>query len=119
VLDLCGRASLLETFAVIEACGLTLAPDTGLSKASMALGVPTATLWGPSSPVESGAWWDPERHLDLSTGIECAPCSFSGMPREGRMTWRDCGHRRCLDGLEPGWAAERILARPSLRPVKK
>jgi heptosyltransferase III len=115
VLDLAGRASLLETFALIERCSLFLSCDTGLSKAAMALGVPTATLWGPSSPVESGAYWDAERHLDLATGIWCSPCSFSGMPRDGRLNYLTCGHHACLKEMSAEWVLSRVLERwPSI-----
>jgi len=111
LLDLVGKTSLLESFALLERCALLLSCDTGLSKAAAALGVPTAVLWGPSSPVESGAYWDRERHLELATGIDCSPCSFSGMPRDGRLDYRTCGHHACLAELTPEWAAGRIVAR--------
>lgn len=111
VVDLVGRSSLLETFALIERCGVFISCDTGLSKASMALGVPTTTLWGPSSPVESGAYWDADRHLDLATGIWCSPCSFSGMPRDGRLNYLTCGHHDCLAKMSDEWVLSRILAR--------
>jgi ADP-heptose:LPS heptosyltransferase len=111
VLDLVGRTSLLETFALLERCALFLSCDTGPSKAAMALGVPTATLWGPSSPVESGAFWDAPRHFDLSTRIWCSPCSFSGMPRDGRLNYRTCGHHACLTEMKAEWVADRVLAR--------
>ena len=72
--DLTGASSLLESFALLERCSLVLACDTGMAKAAMALGVSTATLWGPSSATESGIIWDPEWHLDLVSEINCAPC---------------------------------------------
>ncbi len=111
LLDFVGVEALRTTFALIERCALFLSGDTGLSKASMALGVPTATLWGPSSPVESGAYWDASRHLDLSTGIFCSPCSFSGMPRDGRLNYLTCGHHACMMEMSPEWVQSRILAR--------
>jgi ADP-heptose:LPS heptosyltransferase len=111
LLDLVGDAPLPETFALIERCALFISCDTGLSKAAMALGVPTATLWGPSSTVESGAYWDAERHLDLATGIFCSPCSYSGMPRDGRLTYLICGHHACLAEMSVEWVCGRILAR--------
>lgn len=117
-LDLVGRSSLLETFALIERCDAFLACDTGLSKAAMALGVPTATLWGPSSSVESGAYWDANRHIDLATGIWCSPCSFSGSPRDGRLNYLTCGHHDCLAKMSAGWVVDRILARWP-RPPKR
>jgi heptosyltransferase-2 len=115
VIDLVGKTNLLEAFALVERCALFLSCDSGLSKAAMALGVPTVTVWGPSSPVELGAYWDADRHLDLATGIWCSPCTFSGMPRDGRLTYLTCGHRNCLAQMTVEWALGRVLARwPSL-----
>jgi ADP-heptose:LPS heptosyltransferase len=119
-LDFIGRTPLLETFALIERCALFLSCDTALAKAAMALGVPTATLWGPSSPVEYGAYWDAERHLDLATGIFCSPCSFSGMPRDRPLTYLTCGHHACLTEMSAEWVLDRVLARwPALPTLSK
>jgi ADP-heptose:LPS heptosyltransferase len=111
MLDLTGRSSLIESFALVERCALLLAGDTGLAKAGMAVGTPTVTLWGPSSFTESGAFWEKEKHLDLATGISCAPCSFSGMPRDGRLNYLDCGHHDCLVAMSAAWVRERVLQR--------
>lgn len=102
-----GRCSLLETFALIQACDLFLGNDTGLAKASMALGVPTTTLWGPTDPAEVGAPWDPEKHLDIRTGIACSPCVRLGMAKEDALNYLVCGHHDCLGGLdvEPAFRA--------------
>lgn len=118
LVNLIGKTSLLESFALIERCALMLACDTGLSKASMALGVPTVTLWGPSSPLESGILWDAERHLDLSVGLPCSPCSFSGMPRNNRLNYRDCGHHACLTRMDVAWVKDRVLSRWPELPKK-
>lgn len=111
LLDLTGSSGLLGSCALIERCALFLSCDTGLAKASMALGVPTVTLWGPSSFTESGAFWEKEKHLDLATGIACAPCSFSGMPRDGRLNYLSCGHHACLGEMSVAWVRDRVLAR--------
>lgn len=111
MLDLTGRSTLIESFALVERCALLLACDTGLAKAGMAVGTPTVTLWGPSSFTESGAFWEKERHLDLATGIACAPCSFSGMPRDGRLNYLNCGHHACLSEMSTDMVRERVLQR--------
>lgn len=108
-LDLVGTTGLLETFAVIESCALLLSNDTGLAKAAMALGVRTATLWGPSDPAEYGAVWESEKHLDIRTGIACSPCSRMGMPKLGAMTYLTCGHHDCLEKLEVQAARQALL----------
>jgi ADP-heptose:LPS heptosyltransferase len=93
-----GRCRLVETFALIERCGLFIANDTGLAKAAMALRVKTLTLWGPTDPEELGAW-EPG-HADVRLNVPCGPCVRLGMPR-GRLgiDYTDCGHHRCLAGL--------------------
>lgn len=118
MLDFVGKTSLFEAFALIERCALFISCDTGPSKAAMALGTPTATLWGPSSPVESGAYWEPEKHLDLVAGIWCSPCSFSGMPRDGQLNYLTCGHHACLAEMSAEWVLGRIFARWPALPKK-
>jgi len=110
-LSLVGKCTLLETFAVISHCDLFLSNDTGLAKAAMALGVPTATLWGPTDTGELGILWDSSLHLDIRTGIACSPCVKNGMPyaRQG-IDYGDCGHHDCLKLLseEAVWDALRV-----------
>lgn len=98
--DLTGKLSLLETFAAIARCSLFLSSDTGMAKAAMAQGVPTATWWGPSDTREYGVVWDPQKHLDIRTGIWCSPCSAMGMPRLGEISYLNCGHHDCLAKLD-------------------
>ncbi len=97
-----GRCGLLETFALISECDLFIGSDTGLAKAAIAQGVPSATLWGPTDPVELGAWKNPHRHLDLRSGISCSPCVRLGMPypkTPGGLDYRTCSHHDCLNKL--------------------
>ncbi|MBI5881664.1 MAG: glycosyltransferase family 9 protein [Elusimicrobia bacterium] len=97
-----GRCRLVETFALLERCGLFLSNDTGLAKAAMALRVPTLTLWGPTDPVELGAW-EPVGHRDLRSSIPCSPCVRLGMPRGRKgIDYTDCVHHRCLGELGEG-----------------
>ncbi len=95
-----GKTSLLETFAIIKQCDIFVSCDTGLAKAAMALGVPTATLFGPTDPLELGVYWDKEKHLEIRTGIACSPCVRLGMAKEGVLNFRTCGHHDCLEKLE-------------------
>ncbi len=106
-----GRASLLETFALIETCDLFLSCDTGLAKAAAALGVPVVTLWGPTDPVEVGNQWEPQKHLDVRTGIACSPCVRLGMAVEGALNFRTCGHHACLADLTVDVAYAAMKAR--------
>ncbi|MDX6770475.1 MAG: glycosyltransferase family 9 protein [Elusimicrobiota bacterium] len=106
-----GRASLLETFALIETCDLFLSCDTGLAKAAAALGVPTVTLWGLSDTVEVGHQWELEKHLDVRTGIACSPCARLGMAVVGKLNYLTCGHHACLQDMSVPFVYEAIKTR--------
>lgn len=109
--DLSGRLTLLETFAAIARCALFFASDAGPAKAAMALGVPTATIFGPVDPAEFGAYWDREKHLDIRTGIACSPCARLGMALEDRLNFRTCGHRDCIGRLDAAFAVTALRGR--------
>ena len=110
VLDFVAKQGLLETFALIERCGLFLSSDTGLSKAAMALGVPTVAVWGPVERSGYGKIWDPERHLEVYREMPCSPCVRFGLPLEGPgvINYTNCGHHDCLARLEPGAVADAV-----------
>lgn len=103
VIDLVGRAGLLETFAVIRRCHLFLGNDSGPVKAAMALGVPTLTVWGPTSRKDYGVFWSPEKHAEAFIEIPCAPCVRMGVWTEGSGTinFTNCGHHNCLALMTP------------------
>lgn len=112
-LDLVGKTTLLESFAVLERCALVMANDTGLAKASMALGVPTVTVWGPSDRPGWGVFWDPARHLEVRRSLPCMPCVRIGLRQEGAgvINFATCGHRACLAELSAGEVLAAVLAR--------
>lgn len=111
--DLVGKAGLLESFAAIARCDLFLSSDTGLSKAAMALRVPTVSVWGPISPRDVGIIWDKERHAEVSLKVACSPCVFMALGADGPgvINFSNCGHHRCLQDLGPELVVETILAR--------
>lgn len=108
--DLVGRASLLETFAVIRRCRSFLGGDTGPVKAAMALGVPTFSVWGPTSRLDNGAFWDTELHREVQLELPCLPCVRMALPCEGSgvVNFRDCGHHDCLNRMAPEIALEAL-----------
>jgi len=93
-----GGCALLETYALIERCDLFLNTDSGLAVAAMALGIPTATIFGPADPEEVGPIWKAERHLVVRKGIPCSPCVRLGMAKTGPgvINYLTCGHHDCL-----------------------
>ena len=64
--DLSGLATLL---ASARAC---VAVDTGPGHLAAALGVPTLSLFGPTSPARTGAWGPGQVHI--ASDFPCAPC---------------------------------------------
>jgi heptosyltransferase-2 len=98
VLNLAGKTSLLDAFALIAASRAVVSNDSGLMHVAAAFGVPQVALFGSSSPehtpplneraqviwLRNDAAYDPP--------LDCAPC-FE----------RDCplGHTRCLYDITP------------------
>lgn len=106
-----GKATLTQTFALIESCDLFYSNDTGLAKAAAALGVPTVVIWGPTDPVEVGHQWDDAKHRVIRTGIACSPCVRLGMAVEdGKLNYLNCGHHNCLNELSPEEALRQLRA---------
>lgn len=86
VLNLTGRLSLSASACLLSRARLYIGPDTAMTHAAAALGVPTVALYGPSNPVKWGPW--PRGH------------ARNGSP------WRRCGSQRVgnvwlLQGVEP------------------
>lgn len=111
--NMVGRCGLVETLELIRRCDLFLGNDTGLSKAAMALGVPTAAVWGPSDRPGYGILWEPEKHLEIYHQLPCSPCIRMGLRNEGEgvINFTNCGHRRCLNEMSPDEVYEAIRGR--------
>jgi ADP-heptose:LPS heptosyltransferase len=108
--SLAGKSSILEAYAVLERCDLFVNSDSGLAVAAMAMGIPTATLWGPADPLEVGPIWDADRHLSVRAGWACSPCTRFGMAKggPGSINYRTCGHHDCLNQLSADFVLEAI-----------
>ncbi len=111
--DMIAKRTLTETFFEISRCDLFLASDTGLSKAAMAMQVPTVTLYGPTSPRELGIFWDPEKHLEIKLNLPCMPCVLGGIRKEGfgTINYTNCGDHPCMGRLSPDEVFTAISAR--------
>ncbi|MGF1614247.1 MAG: lipopolysaccharide heptosyltransferase I [Gammaproteobacteria bacterium] len=74
----CAKARVLPPSALTEVVGVLAAArgvvgvDTGLAHLSAALGIPTVVLFGPTSPLRTGAVG--RYHRNLSATLPCAPC---------------------------------------------
>lgn len=81
-----------EALAALSVCQASVGVDSGLSHASVALGVPTLQLFGPNDPASV----IPAPHQELRTlGLACQPCN-----RRGKEAC-PLGHHACLRELLP------------------
>jgi lipopolysaccharide heptosyltransferase II len=93
VLNLCGRADVIDLAAVIERLAIFVTGDTGPMHLAAAVGTPVVALFGPSVPA---------RYAPLSAGsrvvrvdLPCSPCNRIRLPPDrcrGRVP-------ECLDGI--------------------
>jgi heptosyltransferase-3 len=76
--DLSGKLSLGGVAYAISRAAVFVGPDTAITHAAAALGVPTVALFGPSNPVKWGPW--PAGH-DANEN----PWQLTGSQRKGRV----------------------------------
>jgi ADP-heptose:LPS heptosyltransferase len=86
VRDLVGRTSLRQLLAVLARARLVFGPDSGALHLAAAVGVPTLSLWGATSPERSTPWGFAA--LALRGAAPCAPC-FLGRCPIGRVCMRE------------------------------
>jgi heptosyltransferase II len=97
-IDLAGKTSLADAFALIAGAQAVVSNDSGLMHVAAAFGVPQVALFGSSSPLHTPPlndraqviWLKQEPHYQPP--LDCSPC-FQ----------RDCplGHTRCLVDITP------------------
>ncbi|HEX7232223.1 MAG TPA: glycosyltransferase family 9 protein [Candidatus Binatia bacterium] len=95
---------LAQLAALIAASDLYLGNDSGVSHLAGAVGVRTATLFGPSD-IEQ---WAPRgsRVTILRHDVHCAPCEIPAM--------KNCSHRACLTALSPDEVIQRLAQLPEV-----
>jgi lipopolysaccharide heptosyltransferase I len=86
-INLGGKTTLRQLTALLERASLVIANDTGPMHIACALNRPLVTMFGPTSPIQTG----PYQRMDcvVQLDIPCSPC-FS----------RSCSHLSCLRQLE-------------------
>jgi heptosyltransferase-2 len=82
--------SVREALAELSLCQGSVGLDSGLSHASVALGVPTVLLFGPNDP--RSILPAPNQRI-LSLGLACQPCNRRG------KTGCPLGHHGCMAKL--------------------
>ena len=91
-LNLAGHTSLAEMIECLRLCQLVITNDTGPMHAAAALGRPVVALFGPTNPLSTGPYGQPENVLQ-NTALPCVPC----------MSQR-CSYREplaCLHSITP------------------
>ncbi|RYF42933.1 MAG: lipopolysaccharide heptosyltransferase II [Comamonadaceae bacterium] len=102
-LNLAGKTSLLDAFALIAAAKAVISNDSGLMHVAAAFGVPQVAVFGSSSPLHTPPLnaraqvvWLKDDPL-YQPPLDCAPCFERECP---------LGHTRCLNDIGP----DRVLA---------
>ena len=115
-LNLAGQLTLGATACVVSRAAVYIGPDTAITHAAAALGVPTVALYGPTNPVKWGPWpsgqsadENPWARVGSQAALNvrlvqgsgaCVPCCLEGCERHIEST------SDCLTGLAP----ERVIA---------
>jgi heptosyltransferase-3 len=76
--DLTGQLSLGGVARVVSSAAAYVGPDTAITHAAAALGVPTVALFGPSNPVKWGPW-------PAGQGSDTNPWALVGSQSVGRV----------------------------------
>lgn len=86
-----------ETASLIKACGALVADDGGILHLSVALGVPTVGIFGPTEP-EIWFPYEGKGPFEVAGGREeCAPCHL-----------HRCGDPRCMEAVKVDEIEERL-----------
>lgn len=114
MISLARGATLVQLAALIERCILYVGNDSGPMHLASAFGVPTVTLYGPSTPRHTGPRsWPSVDSITVSADFPCSPCRerfFEECPTPPSPD----GRPPCLDELSVDavvYQVERALAR--------
>lgn len=72
VVNLIGKTDILQLGALLERCEVCLTCDSGPMHIAAAVGTPTVTLFGPTSPVRHQPYG--KGHTVIEKSVSCRPC---------------------------------------------
>ncbi len=89
----CGNLDIMQVAALIMQSRAVIGNDSGIGHLSVALGIPTFRIFGPSDhfgcePYTPG-------HATFFKNLTCSPCMNLGLIKPGYSVL-NCGHRNCL-----------------------
>jgi ADP-heptose:LPS heptosyltransferase len=88
-----GTLDVMQVGAIISCCKLVIGNDSGIGHLSVAIGVPTFRIFGPSD--HFGCEPYNEGHIVFYKSLTCSPCMNLGLIKPGYNVLY-CGHRNCL-----------------------
>ena len=103
ILDLRGKTSLKDLTAALAACSVLVTVDSAPLHIAEALGVPVASLFGPTVADFGFAPWGPRSRL-LEMPMSCRPCSLHGSAA------CPLGHHQCMKDITPERVIEEALS---------
>ncbi len=98
----CGETSLRELAAVLEACSLLVANDSGPAHLATAVGTPVVAIFGPTVEEFGFTPWG-RGNAVISKPLPCRPCSLHGSHRCPK------GHFDCMRLIEPEEVFEAVV----------
>lgn len=114
VINLAGRAPLVELAAILERLSILITCDTGPMHLAAAVGVPVVAIFGPTAPTRYAPLT--ERSAIVHTELWCRPCNRTrNPPRRCRGATPDCLAGVTVEVVAD--AAGRLLRRDRQRPA--
>jgi len=95
VVDVGGATDLVGLAAALSVCDLLVTNDTGPMHLAGAVGTPTVTLWGSSSPAEVRPVGARDARV-TGPDLPCKPCFKNHCPRTGSGTILPEAHVECM-----------------------
>jgi heptosyltransferase-2 len=97
VVNVAGQTTLLDLCALLRFCKVLLTNDTGPMHIAAALGTPTVSIWGSTSPELTGPL--SSRSVIIREPVECSPCFLRECPIDFR----------CMERVQVGTVVKAVL----------